>query len=76
MTTPTILVEGISRASLSNGIVRLQCLRSGADGQRIEAAELLIPAARAGAVAQSLVNALKDIERQLQEQDGAAAAPN
>lgn len=76
MTHTLILVEGISKASLSNGIVRLQCLRTNSDGQQTESAELLIPANRAGAVAQSLMKALRDIERQLAEHAQSAAIPN
>jgi hypothetical protein len=76
MTHPLILVESITKASLSNGIVRLQCLRTNSDGQQTESAELLIPANRAGAVAQSLVKALRDIERQMADQAQSAAVPN
>lgn len=76
MTSPLILVEGISKASLSNGIVRLQCVRTNSEGGITDAAELLIPANRAAAVAQSLVKALKDIDRQINEHNGATATPN
>jgi len=40
-----IFVEGIRNVNLSNGVVRLNCVATGPDGQQVETGSLAIPAA-------------------------------
>ena len=62
-----ILIENIANASLSNGVVRIQCASTGADGETQTAGELLIPVGQYSAVVQSLQNAGQQLEQQMRD---------
>lgn len=63
-----ILIDNISNVSLTNGILRVECTSVGSDGQPKPSGEILIPANQAGAVVQTLANALKEIKDKLDAQ--------
>ena len=62
-----ILIENIANASLSNGVVRIQCTSTGADGDTQTAGEVLIPVGQYSAVVQSLQNAGQQLEQQMRD---------
>ena len=70
------LIENIANVSLSNGVVRIQCTSTGADGETQTAGELVIPAGQYSAVVQGLQNAGQQLqarqEEQKQQQEGEA----
>ena len=71
METNVIIVDRISNIAVSNGILRIECLSISASGQEKPSGTVLIPANVAGAVVQSLVNGMQELEKKLR---GAMAA--
>ena len=65
-----VLIDNIANVTLSNGVVRLECTTTGADGQTQTAAELLIPAGQYSAVVQALQNAGQQLQEQVQNRQG------
>lgn len=63
-----LIVDRLGSASLSNGVVRIQCQSNGADGQPRPSAELLIPVNQFG----QIVGGLQQAGQQLQEKMAAA----
>jgi len=57
------MVEKLGAVSMRNGVVRVQCITTGADGQDKITGELLIPAIQYT----QIVNALQYAGKQLQE---------
>jgi len=69
METNVIIVDRISNIAVSNGILRIVSMS--ASGQEKPSGTVLIPANVAGAVVQSLVNGMQELEKKLR---GAMAA--
>jgi len=67
-----ILVDGLSSITLHNGIVRVDCVTVGANGEQRPAGSLLIPAGVAGSVMQTLANGMQELQKKIAE---SAAAP-
>ena len=65
-----LLIDNIANVTLSNGVVRLQCSTTGADGETRTAGEVLIPAGQYSAVVQSLQNAGQQLQEQVQNRQG------
>jgi hypothetical protein len=63
-----LVVDGIHKVSLSNGLIRIQVVQAGADGQTHPVEELAIPASRFGQVLHALQNAGQDLQRQIEQQ--------
>ncbi len=62
-----LFIEGLGAVSLRNGVVRVQTVAAGADGEDRTTGELVIPAARFGQVAAALQNAGQQLQAKLEE---------
>ena len=63
-----IYADQISQITLSNGNVRVQLTQRGADDSTVEAGTLILPAAQAGNVVNSLAGSLKELDERLKAQ--------
>ena len=69
-----MVIEKIGSATFANGLVRIQTLCAGPDGNIRESGVLEVPGNLCAEVINSLVNTLKELENQLEEQ-GRDSAP-
>jgi len=67
METNVIVVDRISNITVSNNILRIECVSVGAAGQEKPSGMLLIPTNVAAPVVQSLVNGMQELEKKLRE---------
>jgi hypothetical protein len=63
-----ILIDGISVVTVAAGLVRVDCVAVGPNQQQRPSGTLLIPGPAAGPVLSSLVKAMKELQRQQEEQ--------
>lgn len=63
-----LLVDGISNLSITNGVLRVECTATGADGQPHPSGTLVIPGPVAGQVLQALINGTQELEKKIREQ--------
>jgi hypothetical protein len=63
-----LLIDGIKDVVLHNGVVRVDCVSAGPNGQQTHSGTIVIPAPIAGAVVQTLANALAELDKKLREQ--------
>ena len=70
---PILLIDGIKDVVLHNGVLRVECVSAAANNQQQPSGTLLIPANIAGALVQSLANALAELDRKMREQMDAKA---
>jgi hypothetical protein len=73
METSVIVTDRISNMAVSNGILRIECVAVNAAGQEKPSGTVLIPANVAGAVVQSLINGMQELDKKRRE---AMAASN
>jgi hypothetical protein len=62
-----MVVERIANISVSNGIVRIECVAVNAAGQEKPSGTMLIPANLAGPVVHSLVKGMQELDKKLRE---------
>ena len=62
-----MMMEKLGSVSLRNGVVRIQCIATGADGQEQVTGELVIPAAQYGQVAGGMQAAGKQLQEKLEQ---------
>lgn len=62
-----MMIEKLGSVSLRNGVVRVQCMTSGADGQDQVTGELVIPATQYGQVAGGLQAAGKQLQERIEQ---------
>jgi hypothetical protein len=67
MGTSVIVIDRMSNIAVSNGILRIECVAVSATGQEKPSGTVLIPANVAGAVIQSLVNGVQELDKKLRE---------
>jgi hypothetical protein len=67
METSVIVTDRISNMAVSNGILRIECVAVNAAGQEKPSGTVLIPANVAGAVVQSLINGMQELEKKRRE---------
>jgi hypothetical protein len=67
-----LLIDGIKDVVLHNGMLRVDCVSAGPNGQEKPSGTLLIPANIAGPVVQTLANALAELEKKIREQQSQA----
>jgi len=63
-----IIIDRIGAVVIQNGILRVDCLVAGPNGEERPAGTLIIPANQVGTVLQSLVGAAQEIDRRLRDQ--------
>ena len=73
MEASVIVIDRISNLTVSNGVLRIECVAVNAAGQEKPSGMVLIPANVAGAVVQSLVNGTQELDKKRRE---AMAASN
>jgi hypothetical protein len=71
---PTILVDGIKDVVFHNGIVRVECLSIGANGEQQNAGTLLIPGNVTGPLLQTLANAVQELDKKIRDHVAEQAA--
>ena len=59
------VIDGIQNVTLANGVVRIQTVRTGADGQARAGEEIAIPASQYGTILQALQSAGQDLQNKL-----------
>ena len=64
-----LLMDNIRNVSLSNGLVRIECTTTGADGETQVSGELVIPASQYSTVVQALQNAGQQLQERIQNQE-------
>ncbi len=62
-----MIIEQVGAATFSNGLVRIQCLYTGPDGQAKESGVIEVPGNIVAEVVNNLVNTLNTLESQLSE---------
>ena len=70
-----LLTENIRNVSLSNGLVRIECTTTGADGETQVSGELVIPASQYATVVQALQNAGQQLQERAQSRSEPEVAP-
>jgi hypothetical protein len=63
-----ILIDGISNLSIHNGVLRVACIATGADGQSHPSGTLVIPGQVATHVLNALIKGTQELEKKLREQ--------
>jgi len=63
-----LLTENIRNVSLSNGLVRVETVATGADGQETKTGEIVIPATQYGAVVEALRRSGEQLQQRVQGQ--------
>ncbi len=69
-----ILVDRIGAVVFHNGVLRIDCIATGPNGEDRPSGTLLLPLNQAGAVLRSLIGAAQEVDRRLREQIRQAAA--
>lgn len=64
----TILTDRIGSVIFQNGILRVDCMTAGPNNQERLSGTMLVPVNQAGAVLQSLIGAMQELDRRLREQ--------
>ena len=62
-----IVIDRISNLAVSNGVLRIECVAVNAAGQEKPSGMVLIPANVAGAVVQSLINGMQQLDKKRRE---------
>jgi len=62
-----IMVEKLGSVSMRSGVVRIQCIATGADGTEQVTGELVIPAVQYGIVAGGMQAAGKQLQERLEQ---------
>jgi len=63
-----VLIDGLKAAAIHNGILRIECVAVGPNGEERPSGTLLIPGHQAGAVLKALVDATQELDKRLREQ--------
>jgi hypothetical protein len=62
-----ILIDGIGDVVFHNGIVRVDCVAAGPNGEQRDAGTLLMPGNVTGAILQALTNAIQELDKKMRE---------
>ena len=71
-----VLIDAITNLSIHNGVLRIECVAVGPDGQQHPSGTLVIPGAVATQVLQSLIGGTQELEKKLREQQQMPPAGN
>jgi hypothetical protein len=63
----TILIEKLGSVSMRGGLVRVQCMATGADGEERVSGEMVIPAVAFGQIAGGLQAAGKQLQERTEQ---------
>jgi hypothetical protein len=70
----TIMMDGIKDIVFHNGIVRIDCLAAGPNGEQRASGTLIIPGVVTGAILQALANAMQELDKKMREHAAEQAA--
>ena len=62
-----VLVDGIKDVVFHNGVVRIDCVAAGPNGEVRPSGTLVIPGNIAGPILQTLINAMQELEKKVRE---------
>jgi hypothetical protein len=62
------LIDSVKTVAYYNGVLRIDCITAGPNGEERPSGTLLIPGNQAGQVLKGLVSAVQELEKRLQEQ--------
>ena len=65
-----LLIDNINNVSLSNGLVRIECTVTGADGETRTSGEIVVAASQYATVVQALQQAGQQIQERVQNREG------
>ena len=63
-----VLIDGLKTVGFHNGILRIECISTGPQGEEQASGTLLIPGAQAGPILNGLVAATQELQKRLREQ--------
>jgi hypothetical protein len=69
-----VLIDAIKAITFHNGLLRVDCVAAGPNNEERSAGTLLIPGNQAGAILQSLTQAMQELDKKLREQAQQATA--
>jgi hypothetical protein len=69
-----ILVDGIKDVTFHNGIVRIECITAGPNGEQRSSGTLVIPGNVTGPVLQALVQAIQELDKKIRDHVAEQAA--
>jgi hypothetical protein len=62
------LIDGVKSVVFHNGVLRIDCIAGGPNGEERPSGTLLIPGNQAGHVLKALVEATQELDKRLREQ--------
>jgi hypothetical protein len=62
-----ILIDSLKTVGFHNGILRIECVQAGPNGEERPSGTLLIPGNQAAQVLQALVGATQELDKRLRE---------
>jgi hypothetical protein len=68
------LIDAVKSVVFHNGVLRIDCIAAGPNGEERPSGTLLIPGNQAAQVLNALVEATQELEKRLREQAGAGNA--
>jgi hypothetical protein len=69
-----IVVDGFKDIVIHNGLVRIDCVSAGPNGEQRQSGTLVIPAIATGPVLQALANAMQELDKKIREHAAELAA--
>jgi hypothetical protein len=73
-----VMVDGIKDIVFHNGIVRIDCIAAGPNGETRHSGTIVIPGNVTGPVLQAIAKAMQELEKKIKEQTAPhpSSAPN
>jgi hypothetical protein len=71
---PMVMVDGFKDIVFHNGIVRIDCVSAGPNGELRESGTLVIPGNMTGPILQALANAMQELDKKMREHSAELAA--
>ena len=62
-----VLIDGIKDVVFHNGIVRIDCIAAGPDNSQRPSGTLVLPGNAAGAILQTIANAMQELDKKIRE---------
>jgi hypothetical protein len=69
-----VMIDGIKDIVFHNGIVRIECVSAGPNGEQRSSGTLVIPGMVTGPVLQTIVSAMQELNKKIREQVAEQAA--
>ncbi len=70
----TIMMDGIKDIIFHNGIIRIECVSAGANGEQRQSGTLIIPGVVTGPILQTLATAVQELDKKIREHAAEQAA--